>query len=139
MKRISVEAECKGTTMEELIPEMAWEVKRRDKKSRPVYKKLLKQAEALENFEGDEAQQVYEALIQAMDDMAPPYFYFGPVEGGYNYTLDRTGLEDVLKVGDHKDLPKNYRGEYIFVSDHGNMTLYYRNSKRVDREIWAIV
>lgn len=139
MKRISVEAECKGATMEELIPEIVWELKRRDKKSRPVYKKLIKQAEALEDFEGDEAQQVYDALIQAMDDIAPPYFFFSPVEGGYNYTLDSTGLEEVLKVGDHKDLPKKYRGEYIYVNDHGNMTLYYRNSRGQDREIWGIV
>lgn len=145
MKRISVEAMCKGSTMEELIPEMAWEVKHRDKKSRPVYKKLLKQAEALEDFTNDEAQQVYEALIQAMNDMAPPYFYFGPVEGGYNFILDEESLESeisegfILSIGDDWSKAPKRRCNILYTSDHGNRTLYLRNSRGVDTEIWGIV
>jgi len=137
MKRISVEAECKGTTMEELIPEFVWELKRRDRKSRPVYKALIKQAEELKDFEGDEAQRVFDKLIQAMDDVAPPYFWFGPVEGGYNYHLDATQLDDVPSYEDEP--PKGFRGEWVHINDHGNTSLYYRNTKRKDREIWAIV
>lgn len=137
MKRISIEAECKGTTIAELIPEIIWELKRRDRKSRPVYKALIKQAEALTDYEVDEAQQVFDKLVQAMDDVGPAYFYFGPYGGGYDYIIDRSSLLDIPSYGDEP--PKGYRGEWVYINDHGNTTLYYRNSKGKDRELWAIV
>ena len=139
MNRFSVEAYCKGSTMEELIPEIAYEVKHRDKKSRPVYKNLVKQAEALKEFEGATVELIFDALIQAMQDMAPPYFVFSPVEGGWEYKLDRESLEEVKAVDDTSQIEKGYRGEFIHVNDHGNTTLYYRNSRGKDKEIWAIV
>jgi len=140
MKRISVEAECNGTTMEELIPEIVLELKRRAKESRSflVYKEVIKEAEGLkDNYEGDEAQRVFDKLIQAMDDVAPPYFWFGPVEGGYNYHLDRSGLEDVPSY--ENEPPKGFHGEWVHINDHGNTSLYYRNLKGIDSEMWAIV
>jgi hypothetical protein len=145
LKCYSVEARCNGETMEELIPEIVWEIKHRDKKL-PVYRKLVKRAEAIKDYDSEKATDIFEELLETMDNLAPPYFFFGPVEGGYNFQLDKDSLEmaiedkEVLSIGDDWDMVhKKYRGLILHTSDHGNMTLYYRNSKGIDNEIWGIV
>lgn len=81
-------------------------------------------------------------LADALEAYAGPYFYFGshPGDGSdYGFWLSDGFFEefDGPKVADSSELPKGYRGEYLIVSDHGNLTLCVK-SARTDRVVWAV-
>lgn len=99
----------------------------------------------LEQEDCDPSEFLNESLFDALNDEAPPYFYFGshPGDGAdYAFWLSGESLEefDGLKVGDLSEVPDDYSGEILLVNDHGNTSLYAKDegSKKV-REIWAIV
>lgn len=87
------------------------------------------------------AGDVIAELVDALDGYAPPYCYFGNVEGDradYGFWPHIESLEEdahyqieVLKVSDTSEVPS-----YVMhVNDHGNVTLY-----RVELiEEWACV
>ena len=89
---------------------------------------------------------INEDLIGALNEFAPPYFYFGshPGDGSdYGFWLSEDAINcsfDGLEVSDLSEVPKDYVGEILWVNDHGNTSLYYkyRTSQKL-HEIWSIV
>jgi hypothetical protein len=84
-----------------------------------------------------------EQLFDALGEYSGPYFYFGahPGDGAdYGFWLSEGWEEDFdgLKVDDLSEVPNKYRGEFVVVSDHGNVTLYVKTSRTL-REIWSVV
>lgn len=127
---------------EDLIPEFIYTLKQLDTEKK--YTELIIEAEAITDFDSDDASELLnEDLFNALNDMAPPYFYFGshPGDGSdYGFWLSEDSLEDFdgLKVDDTSEVPDDYVGEVIHVNDHGNTTLYVADGGKLT-EVWAIV
>lgn len=138
-----------GTMREEdLIPAFLSELQSQ-KPCKQAHKKLIREIEARmesENYyesEDEDSTFDLEALFDALNEYAPPYFYFGahPGDGAdYGYWLTEGFVEefDGLKVNDTSEVPKGYRGEVLHVNDHGNVTLYVANRLGL-HEVWGIV
>jgi hypothetical protein len=100
-----------------------------------------KQAEQAE----DEASDIVNELMDALDEFAPPYMHFGAHDGDgadYGFWLSDDSLEhsfDGLRVDDTSEVPRDYRGEVLHVNDHGNPTLYVSHGRGKLTEIWALV
>lgn len=149
MRYASVGSISHGTMRaEDLIPEFAWHLDyllRKQPRSFPrkAHRALIREANKVEDFDSDDAGFVLEELFDALNEYAPPYFYFGAHEGdGSDYGF-WCGIDDStfdgLKVEDTGDVPRGYRGEVLHINDHGNMTLYVCNARGKLREIWGIV
>lgn len=85
-----------------------------------------------------------ETLWDALNNCAPPYFYFGSHEGDgsdFGFWLCPDAIEDFdgLKVSDTSEVPENYEGEVMHINDHGNVSLYVAKPGQELEEIWAIV
>lgn len=95
-------------------------------------------------YDSEDADYDLEALFDALNEYAAPYFYFGahPGDGAdYGWWLS-DGIEydfDGLKVSDLSEVPKDYAGEILHINDHGNVTLYSKARTQPPREIWAVV
>lgn len=92
-----------------------------------------------------ETQSIFlnETLFDALNEFAPPYFYFGshPGDGAdYGFWLSEESLEDFdgLRVSDLSEVPADYSGEVLHVNDHGNTSLYTANSGNLTA-IWELV
>lgn len=95
----------------------------------------------------EDTDWLLETLCDALNDCAPPYFYFGshPGDGAdYGFWLDEDfqqkfkddgGLivSDLSEVPEHPDC-----AEVLLVNDHGNMTLYAVDGDKLN-EVWSIV
>lgn len=119
-----------------------WEVSEGDYRDRPE-----SELRAIE----DNADNVLEALQEALKEYAPPYCYFGAHEGdgadfGFWFSSDafeeacRAG--ECVKIEDGEDVTAafaaNPDAEYVAaITDHGNVTIYRR--KVIAEEIYAIV
>ena len=103
--------------------------------------------------EAEDAPEIVNDLIDALNEHAPPYCYFGATEGDgsdFGFWPSMESLEEdvhnasVLKMNDGDDVLAAIREhdrvpDYIMsVSDHGNVTLYSLESIET-REVWAIV
>jgi hypothetical protein len=104
---------------------------------------LIDEAEAIEDFDSDDASEVLSDLFNALNEFAPAYGYFGahPGDGAdYGFWLHEDWEQDFdgLKVDDTSEVPSDYSGEVLHVSDHGNPTLYVANAG-VLTEVWALV
>lgn len=150
-----------GTMREEdLIPDFCWELKNLAKqtgilpaKARKAHLKMAREIEArIENETefadedlgvGGESEWDLDALFDALGEYAAPYFYFGahPGDGSdYGFWLSDNFQDDFdgPQVSDSLEVPASYRGEYLVVNDHGNMTLMVKSSRK-ERVIWAVV
>ena len=175
-----------GTMREDLIPAFTAElgdlaaVKRNppigdvSAKTRKAHLQLVREIEehseisdaaALEFYYDSEISQWdLDALCDALNEYAGPYFFFGsnPGDGAdYGYWLSEGWDEDFIsisdpmeyyrldackrgdfprqiKVSDLNDVPKWFRGEVAVANDHGNVTLYVKTSRAL-REIWSVV
>jgi hypothetical protein len=116
-------------------------------KTRKAHVKLVKDIEERmeepKYFEDGDSTDDLESLFDALNEYAAPYFYFGahPGDGSdYGFWLyDSFEYDfDGLKVSDSSELPKGYKGEYLVVNDHGNMTLMVKSARKA-REVWAVV
>jgi hypothetical protein len=95
-------------------------------------------------YDTETASEDLEMLFDAMDSYALPYMYFGSHMGDgadYGYWLSERFEYDFdgLKVSDLAEVPKDYIGEILQVSDHGNPSLYVRSRNGHVREIWSLV
>lgn len=85
-------------------------------------------------------------LIDALGTYAPPYCYFGTLEGDgahFGFWPDMERLQEELRYQgvDLPSLGDEYRllpddGLIVHVSDHGNMMLY---TLEIGQEVWSIV
>jgi len=135
---------------EDLIPDFLYELKHQ-KPCHRSHRKLIREIESNVQrmkspayFDSEQVQWDLEALFDALNEYAPPYFYFGahPGDGSdYGYWLSDDFPDfsfDGLRVSDLSEVPRGYSGEVVYVNDHGNMSLYtYSRGRR--REVWAIV
>lgn len=180
---------------EDLIPAFVSELERRLKNGPPVSRETRKAHTALmravnRHIDGRDVEQGepgtrmvvsgsryyasevadfdLDALFDALNCYAAPYFYFGthPGDGAdYGYWLSESWDDDFIniasdgsvfqyggrviafdkeyngtpiKVSDLSDIPSWFRGEVAVVNDHGNVTLYVKTSRTL-REVWSIV
>jgi hypothetical protein len=133
--------------LEDLIPAFL-DTLESQKPLRRNHRKLISQVkqniDQNENYyDSDDASFALDELFDALGSYALPYFYFGahPGDGSdYGFWLAENLEEDFegLQVNDLADVPKDYSGEVLVTTDHGNVSLYsYRRGRA--REVWAIV
>lgn len=105
------------------------------------------------DFEDGDAGDYVEELEQELEHFAPPFGYFGTLEGDgahFGFWLSHDALREaiasgIMMVQDDRvdggrwdDIPRRYNGFVLRESDHGNLTLLeYRNGK--PRVVWSIV
>lgn len=98
--------------------------------------------------ESQAAPEVFDELVEALGDFAPPYGSFGSHPGdGADWgfwpdweAIDSDRRDGTLASGD--DLPDDGSaiGQFLHVSDHGNAELYaWDATKGSWRSVWAVV
>lgn len=104
----------------------------------------------------DNAAEMVDDLMSALSEyFAPAYSYFGAHVGdGSDFGFWTGDIEDIKdQVGfvssrEQDEPDASFRGEWLSISDHGNVTLYVREDNTtdafardgyVDREIWGVV
>ena len=113
------------------------------RKERDRYLAIVAEAREIDPDSEDADYLVNEELIDALQEFAPPYAYFGahPGDGadfGYWLTDELESCFDGLKVADTSEVPADHCGEVLHVNDHGNATLYVADRGNLT-EIWAVV
>jgi len=116
-----------------------------------AHKSLVCDANAITDYDSEDAGYVLEELFDALNELAPSYCYFGAHEGdgsAYGFWPDYESVQMAIHDGDMLCVDENarnqdtiagdYNGEWVHVNDHGNTTLYVRENGQ-DTEIWAIV
>ena len=107
-------------------------------------RKLVDAARAVDP-EHEDADELVAELQDALSELAPSYAYFGSTEGDgsdFGFWPDVNALEDavrdgeVTKVNAGDALP--YDGEYMVVTDHGNVTYVYVQDGTF-HEVWSCV
>ena len=106
--------------------------------------KTFDNAAGTDRVHGDDYQYLFGDLVDALNEYAPLYGYFGTHLGDgadYGFWLhdEWEDMFDGLKVADTGEVPKGYIGEVMQVSDHGNLTLYASNKRGKLKEIWSLV
>lgn len=95
-------------------------------------------------WEDEVASWDLDSLFDMFDSHSLPYFYFGsrPGDGAdYGFWLSEEFEYrfDGLKVNDLSEIPSDYVGEVLSVTDHGNMTLWVRYGNNHLKKIWSLV
>ena len=87
-------------------------------------------------------------LFDALDAIAPPFCYFGTLDGdgadfGFWFDLDsyKQSVSDgeIVVFSDLADVPSSFIGTFSVVSDHGNIAIYYRSANHRTRSLISIV
>lgn len=99
-------------------------------------------------FDSEDAMyDLNETLFDALQEFAPPYCYFGshPGDGAdFGFWPSQDAIDDAtydgesLAVSDLSEVPNDYVGDVIHVTDHGNTTLYVAENGELT-ELWAFV
>ena len=129
---------------EDLIPDFASELEALAKDG--AFAELIREANALEDYESDDADGILEELFDALNSYAPSYAYFGahPGDGAdYGFWLcenyqDLMREDDVLEVSDLADVPADYEGAVLLVNDHGNPSFGQVTGGKIEWE-WELV
>lgn len=137
---------CATTRPQDLIPAFAWELEHNVGPISAAHKDLVREADALTDYDSENADYILSDLFDALNEYAPPYAYFGahPGDGAdYGFWLSESFDQDIvdnggIKIADLSELPRGYTGEALLVNDHGNCTLYACTRGRA-REVWSIV
>lgn len=113
---------------------------------RAPYRKLVREAARIDP-DTEDAGDLVNQLFDTLGEFAPPYCHFGahPDDGAdFGFWPSIDSLEEavrdgeVLKVNGTEDIPTDYRGEVMVVSDHGNVDFGAANRGKF-KSIWAIV
>lgn len=147
MKRTTIGSISSGTMRpEDLIPSFVWEAdhNRLSRENRNTLRAIKARYGSEGYYDSEESGWDIEELFDILNDVAPPYFYFGahPGDGAeYGFWLSESFQEDFdgPQLSDLADLPAGYVGEFVVVNDHGNVSLYTRSRNGHVREIWAVV
>ncbi len=114
----------------------------RDGDLRDAFERELESVGAVLN----ESYEDVNEMIDHLNEFAPPYLTFGTHEGdGADFgwwpmveALDEDArYGDVLKVNDLSEIPENYEGDIMLVSDHGNVTYGYHVEGGQFHEVWS--
>ena len=100
-------------------------------------RKLVAEARRVDPESETADSLVNEELIDALEEFAPPYSYFGATEGDgsdFGYWPSMVSIEELPRV-ECGDDAKELGEDAVFVNDHGNVTVYGGDGK----EIWSIV
>jgi hypothetical protein len=97
-----------------------------------------------EYFNTDASGYDMEKLFDYLQEYTLPYFYFGshPGDGAdYGFWLCENMEDefDGLKVDDLSQVPKDYAGEILHITDHGNVSLYVKAKTQEARVVWEVV
>jgi hypothetical protein len=147
MRYSSIGSISSGTMRnEDLIPDFAWELDHLLKKQvkrfkRAEYRKLIREAEKIGDYESEEAGYTLEALFEALEAFAPPLCYFGANEGDgadYGFWPSIEGY-DGLRVEGLEDVPEGYSGEVLIVNERGNITFGTITKRGKFSELWGAV
>jgi len=108
----------------------------------PGKRKLIREAYAVDP-ESDTADHVIAELMEALETFAPPYCYFGTLEGdGADFGFwPEPGLfdsDDILPRF-RDEPPADFRGDCLLVNDHGNVTCGHVNGRGKFAAIWDCV
>lgn len=164
MKRIrylSIGVISEGTLKtDDLLSEAAWTLEQCCKRNKSVRgidlrtkQRLIKRAHVIlgtwdeEDFEDtSDASNLLDEIIAALDDFAPPFCSVGFHEGDgacFGCFISHDSIEmalqdrEITQINDWNEA--NDPGQYLFVNDHGNMSLYTKFANHKTREEWAIV
>ena len=87
----------------------------------------------------EDAEELVSSLMDALEEHAPPFCYFGAIEGDgsdYGFWPSLDSLEgarhegDVIEDRELAEDPRCKAGYYVDISDHGNVDLYERRIVR---------
>lgn len=99
--------------------------------------KLIEDARTIDPDHEDATELVLE-LMDALNEYAPPYCYFGAIEGDgsdFGFWPCMESVEELPKLSDPCEVSKYAGEDCAFVNDHGNVTVYDGSGK----VIWNIV
>lgn len=89
----------------------------------------LPDGEEVEETEAD--SEMVNTLADTLNELAPPYCYFGNTEGDgsdFGFWPSMEQIEELPRVADPAEVPEGGTGEdVVFVNDHGNVTIYGAN------------
>jgi hypothetical protein len=133
---------------EDLINSFGWELRqavktlRINRETRSYYINLLLLCNCYKYDPSiEEASDLINDLIEALNNLAPPYCYFGSNEGdgacfGFWPILD----SDLPRIEAGNNLPsKLWGGDVYIINDHGNIECGHINNRGVFQEYWACV
>lgn len=77
--------------------------------------------------EGEGATELISELIDALNEFAAPYCYFGTLEGDgadFGFWPSHDAISELPKIADPSELDSIDEGDVAYVNDHGNVTVY---------------
>jgi hypothetical protein len=95
-----------------------------------------------------DAPEIINDLLDALQEHAPAFTYVGthPGDGAClgvfpdeDEIADAIRNGDLISVSDLSELPEDYSGCAVLVSDYGNTSLYEVDNGEAVNEVWAIV
>lgn len=96
--------------------------------------------------DGEQLDWEADRAIDFLNDMpeTPPYCFWahdGELGAFGLWPAIETARESVAFVSSkEQDYPADdFRGEWLHISDHGNVTLYVRGDNGQDKEVWSVV
>ncbi len=125
---------------------LSFEDKKEASRLRELQSEIEQRAdEQLAYHESEQAAWDLDTLTEELTLLAPPYCYFGTLEGDgadFGFWISEEGIaearyEKTLPSGD--ELPELAVGEFLVISDHGNMELYAADTDGAWVSVWSVV
>lgn len=135
--------------VEDLLPVLAEELERTyNRQGTKIPRRHRELIEAASDTDSEYAEHVLDELYYALNELAPPYVYFGGTDSDpacIGWWPDFFALGEDIRSGEVPQLgvgdlpPKDYSGFVVEVTDHGNVSLVEYKSGRYVREVWGCV
>ena len=119
---------------EDLLDTFAWVLRQLAVGNNKDHVALAEEANAVEDYDSEEADEILYALFDALNDYAPPYCTFGAHEGDgadYGFWPIWDQLDELPRLEAGSAHPE---GEHLMVNDHGNVDLFCG-----EEHIWSVV
>lgn len=140
----SIGSVSEGTLRDDdLIDSFIWELKQFNKRKAAHF-----QAEA-NRIEEEYKSELIDELIDALNEYAPPYSYFGTHEGdgaSFGFWPSIVSLQEAIRGGEiaafedyNNDMPDYFSGVAVNINDHGNMTFGVWHNGSLKKLYWDCV